>query len=108
MTLIQVTHSDGTRQRCDAKCHNAKHPGCKCCCGGLNHGAGTQKAIENTGLLASAWLGKDERTWACLAYREDGRLCGRPAVTIDSQRGIPVCRQHAQGVLAGVGGQALP
>ncbi|MFZ2385283.1 MAG: hypothetical protein WBE75_03655 [Candidatus Omnitrophota bacterium] len=29
-------------------CYDAKHPHCNCVCGGRNHGAGKQKAVENT------------------------------------------------------------
>ena len=31
----------------------------------------------------------------CIAYREDGRICGRPATVIDQQRGGMVCQEHA-------------
>lgn len=31
----------------------------------------------------------------CIAYREDGRICGRPAFRIDHQRGGMVCAEHA-------------
>lgn len=34
--------------RCDSKCYNARDRGCSCICGGINHGAGLEKAIENT------------------------------------------------------------
>lgn len=30
----------------------------------------------------------------CIAYREDGRLCGAPAPILDPQRGGMVCRLH--------------
>lgn len=96
MTLIRVTNHDGSQRRCDARCHNAKQPTCDCVCGGMNHGVGTKQALANTRLAASKLLGKDERTWACLAYRSDGTLCGEPAVAVDRERGIPVCAAHAQ------------
>jgi hypothetical protein len=32
---------------------------------------------------------------ACIAYREDGRLCARPASILDPQRGGMVCAEHA-------------
>lgn len=38
-TLISWENSGGRKGRCDARCHNAKHPKCKCCCGGRFHGA---------------------------------------------------------------------
>ena len=30
----------------------------------------------------------------CIAYREDGRICGAPAPILDPQRGGMVCRLH--------------
>lgn len=48
-TLIQSQKSDGTIiGRCDAKCHDAKGPKCTCICGGMNHGVGINKVIDNT------------------------------------------------------------
>lgn len=47
-TLISVYNSDGLVGRCDAKCHDATQPNCDCVCGGMNHGAGRKKAMENT------------------------------------------------------------
>jgi len=38
----------GKNDRCDAKCYNARHKKCVCCCGGRNHGVGFAKAIKNT------------------------------------------------------------
>jgi len=34
--------------RCDAKCYEAEHPECDCCCGGVNHGVGFRQAAKNT------------------------------------------------------------
>lgn len=56
VTLIAVHSSDGCVGRCDAKCYEALHPGCDCICGGKNHGAGFDKAIENTRELAETWI----------------------------------------------------
>lgn len=55
-TLIAAYNSDGCIGRCDAKCYNATTHDCTCICGGLNHGAGIQKAQENTSLLAEVWM----------------------------------------------------
>lgn len=55
-TLIAVYNSDGCVGRCDAKCHDAKEPGCDCICGGRNHGVGRERALENTRVYAHAWL----------------------------------------------------
>lgn len=46
-TVLAVYNSDGCVGRCDANCHEAKSPTCDCICGGKNHGAGLQQAIEN-------------------------------------------------------------
>ena len=48
MTLMEMHNSDGLVGRCDAKCYEATHPDCDCICGGMNHGAGRQKALDNT------------------------------------------------------------
>jgi len=55
-TLIAVYNSSGCVGRCDAKCYEAKEPDCDCICHGRNHGAGQNKAIENTRELAGAWI----------------------------------------------------
>jgi len=57
-TLISQTTSNGTR-RCDARCYNGRGHKCKCICGGMNHGKGFQKAMENTRNMAETLL-KDE------------------------------------------------
>ena len=31
----------------------------------------------------------------CIAYAEDGTICGKPAIVIDVQRGGMVCEEHA-------------
>lgn len=54
MTLI---HCHGAIEgRCDAKCYNARHADCHCICGGRNHGAGLERARENTRELAGDQL----------------------------------------------------
>lgn len=52
-TLISVHTSQGEEGRCDAKCYNATRAGCRCVCGGRNHGAGLQQAMDNTARLAA-------------------------------------------------------
>lgn len=51
-TLIAVYNSEGCVGRCDARCYEARHPHCDCICGGANHGAGINKATENTREMA--------------------------------------------------------
>lgn len=55
-TLISYQSSGGDQGRCDAKCYDAAEEECDCICGGRNHGAGKQQAIENTRELAGSWL----------------------------------------------------
>ena len=55
-TLIAVYTSDGLVGRCDARCYLATQSDCDCICGGGNHGAGVQQAIDNTRELAQHWL----------------------------------------------------
>lgn len=47
-TLMTYTTAAGKKDRCDAKCYNAEHEKCVCCCSGRNHGAGFVKAVKNT------------------------------------------------------------
>lgn len=46
-TVLSVHNSDGCVGWCDANCHDAKNPKCTCICGGVNHGVGLSKAVEN-------------------------------------------------------------
>lgn len=55
-TLIAVYDSSGCIGRCDARCYNATCTQCDCICGGKNHGAGIQQAMENTRELAESWI----------------------------------------------------
>ena len=48
MTLISVHEGDRCKRRCTAKCYEAKKEKCSCCCGGMNHGRGLQKAKDLT------------------------------------------------------------
>lgn len=54
--LISYSSSGGDQGRCDAKCYDAEHPDCDCICGGRNHGAGIDKATEQTRELAQSWI----------------------------------------------------
>ena len=97
MTLIEATTS-GSRRRCDARCYTAHTARCECICGGTNHGKGFDQAVENTRRLAQAVVEQvvdESYAWRCLAYREDGRVCGRKAVLVDKDAGYPVCALHA-------------
>ena len=41
-TIMSWGNSSGTRGRCDARCHTARLPECRCCCGGHFHGSANQ------------------------------------------------------------------
>jgi hypothetical protein len=47
-TLMAVYNSDGLVGRCDARCYLGHGDSCDCCCGGVNHGVGLERAQENT------------------------------------------------------------
>ncbi len=55
-TLISYQSSGGDQGRCDAKCYDARQAECDCFCGGRNHGAGKEQALDNTRELAESWL----------------------------------------------------
>lgn len=55
-TLIAVYDNDGCKGRCDVRCYEAREPHCDCVCGGRNHGAGLERAVENTRELANEWM----------------------------------------------------
>ncbi len=57
-TLIAVYNSDGCQGRCNAKCYDAAEKDCDCICGGRNHGAGKEQALDNTRELAEEWLAR--------------------------------------------------
>lgn len=46
VTLMSWGNSEGTKGRCDAKCHNAKDPDCDCMCGGRYHGGASDGTLS--------------------------------------------------------------
>ncbi len=46
MTLISIHEGGRSKRRCDAKCYEAEKKKCRCCCGGMNHGRGLEKAKD--------------------------------------------------------------
>jgi len=54
VVLMAWYSSSGCEGRCDAKCYSANGGKCDCICGGLNHGVGVEKAMDNTRTLAEA------------------------------------------------------
>lgn len=71
MMLIAVYTSEGCVGRCDAKCYEAQEPHCDCICGGMNHGAGAQHAIDNTRQMAEAWVEKYAHERGLTEYRRE-------------------------------------
>jgi hypothetical protein len=57
-TLIAVYNSSGCVGRCDATCYDATEPACDCICGGANHGAGKQQAIDNIRARGETWISR--------------------------------------------------
>ena len=49
------------QRRCDARCHNATKPRCRCICGGVNHGVGLDQARTNTKKITDDQLIKTDR-----------------------------------------------
>jgi hypothetical protein len=47
MILMTQKIGSGPTQRCDKRCYDARGGTCECICGGRNHGAGVQKALDN-------------------------------------------------------------
>ncbi len=47
MTTILTGYDSSREGRCDARCYDAMHDDCECICGGLNHGVGYKRAVEN-------------------------------------------------------------
>jgi len=64
VTLISWSTSGGEQGRCDAKCYEATGPDCDCICGGRNHGAGQDQAIENTRELAATMIAEYAEAYA--------------------------------------------
>ena len=56
VTLISYHSSGSDEGRCDSKCYDAEWDECTCICGGKNHGAGIEQAMDNTRELAESWV----------------------------------------------------
>jgi hypothetical protein len=72
-TLISVHNSEGCVGRCDVRCYDATTPTCKCICGGMNHGAGKDKAMANTEEYAESmiesWGLKEGEVWKSIVQQ---------------------------------------
>lgn len=47
MILLMEKIGSGPTRRCDQRCYGARGGHCDCICGGKNHGAGIDKALDN-------------------------------------------------------------
>ncbi len=45
-TVMSWGNSEGTKGRCDSKCHFARDPDCRCMCGGMYHGSKLNGTFE--------------------------------------------------------------
>ena len=107
-TLIAACNSDGCQDRCDAKCYDAQEPDCDCSCGGRNHGAGKQQAIDNTREMAESWLEQartngQDITRAELAVTVSHKPLFDPADAGPAERQLEdwnIHNDHADGVAA--------
>ena len=43
--MVILQDEDG--RKCDERCYDAKRMGCRCICGGKNHGLGLQHALHS-------------------------------------------------------------
>lgn len=86
-TLIAVYTSEGCVGRCDAKCYNATVEKCDCICGGRNHGAGIQKAVDNTREMWESWVEHWKKEHPDLA--PDAEFVVREFQTVTQQSFIP-------------------
>jgi len=64
-TYMTWESSGGKKGRCDAKCHNAKKPKCRCMCGGSLHGSSIGKTPEEARRL------RDEKAADIFAMMND-------------------------------------
>ena len=111
-TLISYQSSGGDQGRCDAKCYDAHEPDCDCICGGRNHGAGKQQAIENTRELAEGWIEQARASGQDIALaraggRRDARAAvqpGRCTVTGPAGQAAGVVKVRLSGASRGRGG----
>jgi hypothetical protein len=71
MTLIAVYTSEGCVGRCDARCYNAHTADCDCICGGANHGAGFDRAVDNTCTMFEEWIGAYVKEKHLTSYRAE-------------------------------------
>ena len=74
-TLIsQYGGSGKCRGRCDARCHDARGPVCRCICGGRFHGKGFARAQEHlTDEVHGEPLAEAGKAGARLAVTEKGQ-----------------------------------
>lgn len=52
MATLITQKIGGKRRKCNSRCYNAKHPTCRCLCGGINHMKGLEQAQTNVQSIA--------------------------------------------------------
>lgn len=45
--ILKIKTADGKELKCDQRCYMAVGNHCDCACGGINHGVGFKRAVEN-------------------------------------------------------------
>jgi hypothetical protein len=53
--LLTIRLAGSVVQSCDARCYNAKHDDCDCCCEKANHGVGLEQATANARQMWAVW-----------------------------------------------------
>lgn len=73
-TLLIATNSNGTKRRCDARCHDAKGSLCTCVCEGALHGIGHRDALAKirARLKTSHW--QTDSGWQCTVLPQQPEL----------------------------------
>ena len=66
---------------CSALCYNAKHPGCHCICGGINHQQGLLQAAKNLEVILPGII---------LRSASEGGVVKTPSVQLPMQGGAPI------------------
>lgn len=75
VALIVEKTSSGRIRTCNSRCYNAKGAECVCCCKGMNHGIGYDKAVSNTRQTVQEVLNKPHTTtFIKLPFKEEVEL----------------------------------
>lgn len=101
-TLIAAYRGREIVGRCDARCYEARTPGCHCICYGANHGMGYHQALQQTRRHGERWLARylEERHLLRDQVTVTGRGIGQMEMILSdsgmpSERGITLVAQNA-------------